>query len=100
MRPALILALAMLPAMASAQTSTPPRSILTPPNPIDRATADSDRRAADARRAAEADRAAASSAARTAPVDTGPVAGSTFTDGTSGFGTRPDTAVPSALPPR
>jgi hypothetical protein len=98
MRPALFLTLVAVPALASAQTSTPARSILTPPNPIERATSASDQRAADARRAAEADRA---SAARSAPARSTGVPNSTFTDGVAGFGTSPaDSATTPTPPPR
>lgn len=101
MRIATVIAVALAPAAAAAQTSSPPRSILVPPNPIDRATAASDRRAADARRAASADRASASIEARTTPPRSGVVPNSTFTDGVAGFGTRPaESATTPAPPPR
>lgn len=100
MRSAILLALAAMPAVAAAQ-STPARSILTPSNPIDRATAATDQRAADARRAADSDRASASQEARTAPPRSSAVPNSTFTDGASGFGTSPaDSASTPTTPPR
>lgn len=96
-------ALAIIPILlagtASAQTT---RSVLLPPNPIDRATAASDARNADARRAAEADRLSASVAAREAASQSGEVAGSTMTDGVAGTGTNPIDAPPprTVIPPR
>ena len=98
MRPAILFVLASVPAVGSAQTSQPARSILTPPNPIERATSASDQRAADARRAADADRA---SAARSAPPRSTSIPNSTFTDGIAGFGTSPaDPATAPTTPPR
>lgn len=95
-----ILSFALLPGAALSQSAG--RSTLLPPNAIDRATAGSDARNADARRAAEADRLSASSARRDASPATGPIPQSTMTDSAGGFGTSQEIGapVPSATPPR
>lgn len=91
-------ALALTAVPAAAQTT---RSVLLPPNPIDRATAASDARNADARRAADAERRDAEIAARSAAGQSGDVIGSTMTDGVSGMGSRPtDAPAQTITPPR
>jgi hypothetical protein len=87
-----------LPLPALAQTAG--RSVLLPPNPIDRATASSDQRNADARRAADADRLNADVAGRQAESRVGPLPQSTMTDTVSGFGTPQETGAPVGTPPR
>lgn len=93
----------LVPVSGWAQTTTPPGgSVLDtriPPNAIDRATAASDPRRAEAARAADADRASAERAARDAAARTAPVAGSTMTDGVSGLGARPDIPPPPSTAP-
>lgn len=99
--PAAVLGLLILPSLAQAQTSS--RSVLLPPNPIDRATSASDQRNADARRAAEADRRAADAAGRTAASKTGPIPNSTMTDTAGGFTATQETGspvTPDTAPPR
>ena len=98
---AAILGALILPSLAQAQSGG--RSVLLPPNPIDRATSATDQRNADARRAADADRQAAASAGRTASSKTGPIPNSTMTDSVGGFTTPQETgspATPAPTPPR
>jgi len=90
--------IALTPAPASAQ-GVPDTRI--PPNAIDRATAETDQRRAEATRAADADRVAAQNAARAASsTQSAPITQSTLTDGVSGLGTRTDTPAPPASAPR
>ena len=99
--PAALLGVLILPSLAQAQSSG--RSVLLPPNPIDRATSATDQRNADSRRAADADRQAAASAERTAASKTGPIPNSTMTDRAGGFTTSQNTGSPVApapTPPR
>ena len=86
-----------LPAVASAQTAG--RSVLVPPNAIDRATASTDQRNADARRAADADRLTASVAERDAEGSTGPIPQSTMTDSVNGFSTSQEIGAPVTSDP-
>lgn len=95
MRVAILLLAGMvgLPTTALARTSG--RSVLVPPNAIDRATASTDQRNADARRAADADRLNASVAAqRGADTNTGPIPQSTMTDSVDGFSTAQEIGAP------
>ncbi len=91
---------------AEAQTSpTPTTGVLAtgiPPNAIDRATAVTDQRRSSAAQSSAIDRIDAERDARAARERRGPVAGSTFTDGVAGLGTRPDVASPpnTTAPPQ
>lgn len=87
----------VLPSLAQAQSAG--RSVLMPPNLIDRATSASDQRNADARRAAGADRQAANAAERTAASKTGPIPNSTMTDSIGGFSTSQETGSPVTSAP-
>jgi len=100
-RPAILAAAALLPSVALAQTAG--RSVLVPPNAIDRANASTDARSADARRAADADRLSASAAASRDASRTGPPPTSTMTDRPGGFSTSQTTGAPvtpAPTPPR
>jgi hypothetical protein len=90
-----------LPGVAMAQSAA--RSVLVPPNVIDRATASTDARAEAARRAAVADRVDASIDAAVAPDKTGPIQQSTMTDSPDGFSTSQEIGAPvtpAPTPPR
>lgn len=90
-----------LPTAALAQSTT--RSVLLPPNAIDRATASTDARTTDARRAADSDRLNASLARRDAEARTGPIPQSTMTDSVNGFTTSQEIGAPvtpAPTPPR
>ncbi len=95
---AVVLGAMALPSLAQAQTSG--RSVLLPPNPIDRATSASDQRNADARRAADADRRAAASSAAATASRTGPIPNSTMTDQVGGFSPAQETGSTPPNPPR
>ena len=91
----------LLPTAALAQSSG--RSVLVPPNAIDRATASTDQRQADARRAADADRIGAGIAERNSAPNTGQVPQSTMTDTAGGFSTAQEIGAPvtpAPTPPR
>lgn len=91
----------LLPTAALAQSSG--RSVLLPPNAIDRATASTDQRQADARRAADADRINAGIAERNSAPTTGQVPQSTMTDSAGGFSTSQEIGAPvtpAPTPPR
>lgn len=90
-----------LPGAAMAQSAG--RSVLVPPNAIDRATASTDARAAEARRAADVDRLNATIAAQDAPNNSGPIPQSTMTDTPDGFTTSQEIGAPvtpAPTPPR
>lgn len=91
----------LLPTAALAQSSG--RSVLLPPNAIDRATASTDQRQADARRAADADRINAEISERNSAPNTGQVPQSTMTDSAGGFSTSQEIGAPvtpAPTPPR
>ena len=98
---AAVVSLLVAPMLAQGQSAG--RSVLLPPNPIDRATSATDQRNADSRRAAEADRQSAAAAERTAASKTGPIPNSTMTDSAGGFTTPQETGspvTPAPTPPR
>lgn len=108
MHPAFVIAVTgavfLVATAVEAQTSpTPTSGVLAtgiPPNAIDRATAITDQRRANAAQSSAVDRLDAERAARAANARNGPVAGSTFSDGVAGLGTRPDvTSPPTATAP-
>ena len=91
--PAILAAATLLPSAALAQTAG--RSVLVPPNAIDRANASTDARSADARRAADADRLSASAAeTRDSTARAGPPPQSTMTDTVGGFSTSQEIGAP------